>query len=162
MVNFIDLLLITWFIPVPCLCSIEVEAHGCAGRIGQLYDIRKSQVGEFMFIHDIPLNAIASDFSSFVKTDIKEITKLQDKRDIIDLEASLSVSVLCGLISASGAAQYINSKSDFLEEYEVTYSTTTKTRREDLNFRYESLKSIFSSAALQQPEYTHVITGMYN
>jgi len=51
-----------------------------------------------MFIHNIPLHAIVSDFSTFVKMGIKEITKLHGKWEIIDLKANPFVNLLCELI----------------------------------------------------------------
>ena len=95
---------------------LKIPTLGHAVRLGELYDQRS---GQFLGVQ-----LYAEDSIQVAETDIKHTelslslsTTLEDKADLLDIYAKLSLEILAGLISVTGSASYIkDTKSNTNEQ----------------------------------------------
>ncbi|KAK5905498.1 hypothetical protein CgunFtcFv8_001458 [Champsocephalus gunnari] len=83
----------------------------------------------------------------------------ESKSTLMDIEASLKVSLLCGLIQVGGSAKYLNDEKKFKNQSRVTlqYKATTKFKQmliTDVTLDTKQLEVIEKGLA------THVVTGI--
>ena len=88
----------------------------------------------------------------------KITNKLEEKLKLIDVDSSLSVSILRTLISVSGSAEDLNSESESLEFNEISHFVKITTTNEFQNPKYSEIHEYYSQDALRT-SVTHMVTG---
>ncbi|CAF4842861.1 unnamed protein product [Rotaria socialis] len=78
----------------------------------------------------------------------------------MNIEASLKLSLMAGIVDITGSAKYLKeTKTDSLT-IRVTYVYKVKTKQEQLHIAMAGLSEYFSADALENPNATHVVTGI--
>ena len=143
------------------MVSIERKALGRHGIIGSLYDIRTDKLeGGNLFNSKLPESFIEIQDSANVSyyTDLNNSQK--ETFNNMNIEASLKLSLLGGLIDISGSAKYLRQTKSNSHTVRVTFMYTAKTKQEDLLINTADLHKYFSHDALENPNATHVVIGI--
>jgi hypothetical protein len=140
--------------------SLEVNALGRPCELGQLYDSRTGQFlsGLFLFRPALiqPRVAVAKSTNS----SILEVKNFSDRAATLDVSASLSLSILCGMVTVNGTASYLSASQDTAES--ATLAAIAKFRTCTKSFDILELMdnaSITTERALEL-NATHVVTSI--
>ncbi|XP_067432847.1 stonustoxin subunit beta-like [Thunnus thynnus] len=142
--------------------TIEVPALGRPFTLGMLYDARKDEL--------IP------GFSLWDKTTLEENTTetpkpgcefqimaedtIDSKSSLLDVEASLKVSVLSGLIKVEGSAKYLNDQKKFKNQSRVTLQYKATTHFKQLSMTELGTQNTQQTDVIKKSSATHVVTGI--
>ncbi|KAL3042133.1 hypothetical protein OYC64_020143 [Pagothenia borchgrevinki] len=140
---------------------MTVAALGRPFTLGMLYDARSDKlVPGLRLWNDKTLKEKTSETpqhsSSF---EISASDTTESKSTLLDIEASLKVSFLSGLIEVEGSAKYLNDEKKFKNQSRVTfeYKATTNFKQlliDDVTLDTEQMEVIEKDSA------THVVTGI--
>ena len=86
---------------------------------------------------------------------------LEDKTDLMKIEAGLKVSFLGGLVSVGGSAQYLDDKRDSKYDARVSLKFDARTRFEQLTMVHLNRSNFRYPEVLSSGEATHVVVGQY-
>ncbi|KAH7106390.1 hypothetical protein BKA62DRAFT_687032 [Auriculariales sp. MPI-PUGE-AT-0066] len=140
---------------------LDVTALGRTCDLGQLYDSRRAAFLPSLFLYrQTDIKARRKDVRSS-NIDLKEVKNFSDRADSLDVSASLSVSILCGIVSASGNGSYLNSKQDTSESTTVAAVARYRTFNESLDLMELSGKTtVAPEQAASLYNATHVVTSI--
>ncbi|KAJ7729477.1 hypothetical protein B0H16DRAFT_1586845 [Mycena metata] len=141
--------------------TLEVNALSRPCELGQLYDSRNGQFlpGLFLFRSDViqPCVAVAKS----TKAAILEVKNFSDRAATLDVSASLSLSILCGMVTVNGTASYLSASQDTAES--ATLAAVAKFRTCTKSFDILELMdntSITPEKAALELNATHVVTSI--
>ena len=150
--------------PMQCILP-ESTLLQCLGRpfqLGMLYDCRNDQLVPGMTLwNKMLLKATliqrpqhSSDFET-----IAEDT-LSDTISKLGIEANLSLSVMGGLVSVSGAAKYLDDQKSSRNQARVTLQYYCTSRFEQLTMEQLAVSKIQHPEVFDKGIATHVVTGI--
>ena len=145
-----------------CWCddrSIKVDALGQTARLRSLYNMKTFTVEYNIFKEEIPESTFYYNEIHLTTYHVQYANTLSEKRDFINLDASLSLAVLSSLIQISGLAEYLNEVSENSELSQISYISRVTTMDQFLKCDTATLDSYYSLETLGTTEATHVITG---
>ena len=92
---------------------------------------------------------------------VKMRDSLEDKADLMNIEAGIKVSFLGGLVSVGGSARYLDDKRMSKYDARVTLKYNARTRFEQLTMAHLNRTNIRYPEILNNGEATHVVVGQY-
>lgn len=134
-------------------------ALGEVVRLGQLYNAASNS-----FIpEDLWTSQAADAHTNIVQLPRSELTfrqtsSIEDRSNLLDLSASLTVSYLG--IEASGKAAYLQRSESRKEDVNITAAIKITTQHEALDVQQLLTSPVFSSEQLARMAATHVLTGI--
>ncbi|XP_068585333.1 stonustoxin subunit beta-like [Cebidichthys violaceus] len=140
----------------------NVATLGRPFTLGMLYDARKDALipGWTLWDDKTLQGKITESVQSSSHFEITESDTIESKSSLLDVEASLKASFLCGLIKIEGSAKYLNDQKKFKNQSRVTcqYKSTT-------HFKQLSMSDLVTLDANQmevvkKSSATHVVTGI--
>ncbi|CAM4842598.1 unnamed protein product [Rotaria magnacalcarata] len=141
--------------------AVERKALGRHGIIGSLYDIRTDKLeGGNLFNRELPSSFIQLQDSANVSYHIDFNNSQQETFNNMNIEASLKLSLGCGLIDVTGSAKYLKQTKTNSHTVRVTFMYKAKTKQEHLLINTADLYKYFSLDALENPNATHVVIGI--
>ncbi|KAK5850409.1 hypothetical protein PBY51_001292 [Eleginops maclovinus] len=140
---------------------MDVAALGRPFTLGMLYDARKDELVPGLTLWD--LNTIKDKISESPQQSSNFAVSASDttesKSNMLDIEASLKVSFLSGLIEVGGSAKYLNDEKKFKNQSRVTFQYKATT-----NFKELSVHNVTLDAqqieVIEKGLATHVVTGI--
>ncbi|CAF1462496.1 unnamed protein product [Rotaria sp. Silwood1] len=141
--------------------AIERQAVCRHGFIGSLYDIRTDKLeGTNLFKKKLPEEFI--DVSDIAHTSYELLSNNSQKEtfDKMNIEANLKLSLMAGMVEISGSAKYMKQTKTDSRTIRVTYIYKVKTKQVQLHVSMAGLSDYFSDDALENPNATHVVTGI--
>ncbi|KAJ6517114.1 hypothetical protein DFH09DRAFT_1430860 [Mycena vulgaris] len=141
--------------------SLEVNALGRPCELGQLYDSRSGQFlpGLFLFRSALIQPRVAAAKST--KSSILEVKNFSDRAATLDVSASLSLSILSGMVTVNGTASYLSASQDTAES--ATLAAVAQFRTCTKSFDVLELMdnaSITTEKAALELNATHVVTSI--
>ncbi|CAF3300324.1 unnamed protein product [Rotaria socialis] len=141
--------------------AIERKALGRHGIVGSLYDIRTDTLeGGNLFNKELPESFIRLQDSANVSYHIDFNNSQKETFNNMNIEASLKLSLLGGLIDVAGSAKYLKQTKTNSHTVRVTFMYKAKTKQEHLLINTADLYKYFSLDALENPNATHVVIGI--
>ncbi|CAF4525218.1 unnamed protein product [Rotaria socialis] len=141
--------------------AIERQTVCRRGFIGSLYDIRTDKLeGTSLFKKKLPEEFIDVSDNAHTSYELLFNNSQKETFDKMNIEASLKLSLMTGILDITGSAKYLKeTKTDSLT-IRVTYVCKVKTKQEQLHTSMAGLSDYFSADALENPNATHVVTGI--
>ncbi|XP_053197840.1 stonustoxin subunit beta-like [Scomber japonicus] len=142
--------------------TLRVAALGRPFTLGMLYDTRQDKLIPGPSLWDRKTLQKNTDDTSQRSCNfhITASDSIDSKSSLLDVEASLKASFLCGLIEVGGSAKYLNDQKKFKNQSRVTcqYKTTT-------NFKQLSMTKLANldeqqKGVIEKSSATHVVTGI--
>ncbi|KAL3046018.1 hypothetical protein OYC64_004097 [Pagothenia borchgrevinki] len=140
---------------------MTVAALGRPFTLGMLYDARKDElVPGLRLWNDKTLEEKTSETpqhsSSF---EMSASDSIESKSSLMDIEASLKASFLCGLIEVEGSAKYLNDEKKFKNQSRVTCQYKATTNFKQLSIDHVTLDTE-QMEVIEKDLATHVVTGI--
>ena len=135
----------------------KIQNLGGHIEVGQLYDASTDNriPGEFLWYRN-KTKFIEGDDIFQTKQTHGTSRKLLERLDVLDIDASLKVSFLGGLIEISGSANYLNNQ----REYQDSYRVSRKFFGEGKDITIDAEMSTVNPHNCARPGATHVVTAV--
>jgi len=141
--------------------KVTKQAFGHQARLGSLYDIRRDKFeGSNLFKQPPPNSMVTTTDCPFTEYIVDENCSQKDTFKKLNVDASLKLSLMAGLIKADGSAKYLNQTKTDSRTVRVTFIFNIRTKKETLEISFDRLSEYFSSNALENPNTTHCVIGI--
>ncbi|XP_053197844.1 neoverrucotoxin subunit alpha-like [Scomber japonicus] len=139
-----------------------MAALGRPFTLGMLYDTRKGVLIPGFTLWDtktlqentVETSQRCSDFH------ITSSDSIESKSSLLDIEASLKVSFMSGLIEVGGSAKYLNDKKKFKNQSRVTLQYKTTTNFKQLSMNKFAILDEQQKVDIEKSSATHVVIGI--
>ncbi|XP_038592618.1 neoverrucotoxin subunit alpha-like [Micropterus salmoides] len=140
---------------------MEIAALGRPFTLGMLYDARKDQLIPGLTLDDKTLkdNTVVS-YQHGSAFEISTSDSIESKSFLLDVDASLKVSFMSGLIEVGGSAKYLNDKKKSKNQRRVTFQYKATTNFKQLSMIDHLTMSTKQTDVIQKGSATHVVTGI--
>ena len=141
---------------------ISRQALGRTAFLGALYDATTDEFCERSIVNDdIPPVAIRHLDENHGHSSYEFDTAVSKKLRKLNVDISLSLSLLGGLVKTAGASSnYLYSREKTSQQIEATFIHRSITRTESLNISHKELKARVEPTALRHRNATHVVTSI--
>ncbi|KIJ66932.1 hypothetical protein HYDPIDRAFT_85843 [Hydnomerulius pinastri MD-312] len=139
--------------------ELEIQALGRPCVLGQLYNATGPKfLNEHLFKPDrlTPISIPHETQDSFHK----EVKTLEDRAKVLDVSASLSVSIMGGAISVSGYGSYLDRNEDTTNSHTLSMIYRGRTRKEYLNVQSMQDAVAMTAEDVKRTRATHVVTAI--
>uniref|UniRef100_A0A3Q3WFE9 SPRY-associated domain-containing protein n=1 Tax=Mola mola TaxID=94237 RepID=A0A3Q3WFE9_MOLML len=139
-----------------------VAALGRPFTLGMLYDVRKDELIPGLMLWDentLTKNTVVSEQNSS-ESEISASDTIGSKSSLLDVDASLKASFLCGLMSVEGSANYLNDNKKFKNQSRVTLQYKATTNFKQLSMTHLDTMDIQQKEVIEKGSATHVVTGI--
>ena len=141
--------------------KLTKQAFGHQARLGSLYDIRRDKFeGSNLFKQTPPNSMVTITDCPFTEYIVDENCSQKDTFKKLNVEASLKLSLMAGLIKADGSAKYLYQTKTDSRTVRVTFIFNIKTKKETLEISSDRLNEYFSFNALENQNVTHCVIGI--
>ncbi|CAF3894501.1 unnamed protein product [Rotaria sp. Silwood1] len=141
--------------------AISKQAIGRHGFIGSLYDIRSDQFeGGNLFNRELASSLISTTDCASSDFYVDENLSQKDTLNKLNIEGSMKLSLMAGLVKVDGSAKYLNQTKTDSQTVRVTLMFNVKTKQQHLQVSMADLYNYFIPDALENPNATHCITGI--
>ncbi|XP_054455141.1 stonustoxin subunit beta-like [Anoplopoma fimbria] len=141
---------------------MKVAALGRPFTLGMLYDAGKDVLIPGLTLWDD--ESLKGKITESVKpSSLFEITasdSIESKSTLLDVEASLKASFLCGLIEIEGSAKYLNDQKKFRNQSRVTCQYKSTTNFKQLSIIDKVTLDTHQIDVIKKSSATHVVTGI--
>ncbi|XP_034005511.1 stonustoxin subunit beta-like isoform X2 [Trematomus bernacchii] len=138
---------------------MEVAALGRPFTLGMLYDARSDKLVPGLTLWNeetLKVKQTPQPSSSFV---VSASDSTHSKSTLLDIEASLKLSFLCGLIEVGGSAKYLNDEKKFKNQSRVTLQYKATTKFKELSIDHVTLDTK-QMKVIEKGSATHVVTAI--
>lgn len=141
---------------------ISRQALGRTAFLGSLYDATTDEFCERTIANeDIPAVAIRYLDENHGHSSYEFDTAVSKKLRKLNVDVSLSLSILGGLVKTAGASSnYLYTRDKTSQQLEATFVHRSITRTESLNVSHKELKARVEPTALRHKNATHVVTSI--
>ncbi|XP_037027023.1 neoverrucotoxin subunit alpha-like [Bradysia coprophila] len=141
---------------------VTVSALGRVAKIGELYDARTDQFVRISLMTSVQNASQFIHFTHNKHSNIKYLMldTLDEKLNILDVGASAKLSILGGLVQASGSGRFISDKKRRTESVKVSIANLIKTEFEQINLAGHEERKLIDLEVLQKLDVTHVVVGI--
>ncbi|XP_053197839.1 stonustoxin subunit beta-like [Scomber japonicus] len=142
--------------------QLEMAALGRPFTLGMLYDARKDALIPGFTLWDtkcLQENTVENSQRSS-NFQVTSSDSIESKSSLLDVEASLKASFLCGLIEVGGSAKYLNDQKKFKNQSRVTCQYKTTTKFKQLSMTKLAILDEQQEVDIEKSSATHVVTGI--
>ncbi|CAJ0958155.1 unnamed protein product, partial [Mesorhabditis belari] len=144
--------------------SISISCLGRPFQPGMLYDCRRDDVIPAITLWNPDKlkdkDALISEPLNFVKTELITEDTVKEKSEKLDINASLKLSLLGGLLKVEGSAKYLTDQKKSNKQMRVSFTYSMTSRTDTLSMAHMSPNDIQHRDVFEKNEATHVVTGV--
>ena len=141
--------------------TITRQAIGRHGFIRSLYDVRTDRFeGTNLFNREVPSSYISTADCAYTTYIVDENESQRATFNKLNIDGTMKVSLMAGLISIEGSAKYLNQTKTNSRTVRVTHLLHMKTKKQHLHINMTDLSNYFLSDALQNSNATHCVIGI--
>ncbi|KAM8730509.1 stonustoxin subunit beta-like [Acanthopagrus schlegelii] len=141
---------------------MDVAALGRPFTLGMLYDARKDELIPGLTLWD-PKTLKEKTVETSQQTSNFKVSasdSIESKSSLMDIEASLKVSFLCGLVEVGGSAKYLTDTKKFKNQSRVTCRYNATTHFNQLSVTQGETMNPQQIELIRKGTATHVVTGI--
>ncbi|XP_034005540.1 stonustoxin subunit alpha-like [Trematomus bernacchii] len=140
---------------------MNVAALGRPFTLGMLYDARKDELVPGLTLWNAETLKVKTSKTPQQSSTFEMSTSdsTESKSQMLDIEASLKVSFLSGLIEVGGSAKYLNDQKKFKNQSRVTFEYKATTKFKQLSIDHVTLDTK-QMKVVEKGLATHVVTGI--
>uniref|UniRef100_A0A673KI20 Verrucotoxin subunit beta-like n=1 Tax=Sinocyclocheilus rhinocerous TaxID=307959 RepID=A0A673KI20_9TELE len=140
----------------------SVSALGRPFQLGMLYDCRKDALIPGITLWDPEKLQQSLRTRPQINTDFKVTASdsIEDKSSLLNIDGSLKLSLLGGLVSVTGAAKYLNDTKKSFRQQRLTLHYHSTCRFEELTMSHLAPENIIHQLVFDNDTATHVVTAV--
>ncbi|XP_073346171.1 neoverrucotoxin subunit beta-like [Pagrus major] len=141
---------------------MNVAALGRPFTLGMLYDARKDELIPGLTLWDQKtLKEKTSETSQQTSNfEVSASDSIESKSSLLDIEASLKVSFMSGLVEVGGSAKYLNDMKKLKNQSRVTCRYKATTHFSQLSVTQDETMNTQQIDVIKRTTATHVVTGI--
>ncbi|CAM4733622.1 unnamed protein product [Leuciscus chuanchicus] len=141
---------------------IETAALGRPFQLGMLYDCRKDALIPGITLWDQEKLQQSLRVRPQINTQFKVTASdsIKDKSSLLNIDGSLKLSVLGGLINVTGAAKYLNDTKKSFKQQRLSLHYHSTSRFEELSINHLAPENIVHHEVFDNDAATHVVTAV--
>ncbi|KAI2660047.1 Stonustoxin subunit beta [Labeo rohita] len=141
---------------------IETAALGRPFQLGMLYDCRKDALlpGITLWDKEQLQQNIRAHPQINTHFSVTALDSIEEKCNLLNIDGRLKLSLLCGLISVSGAAKYLCDTKKSFKQQRLTLHYHSTTKFEALTMNHLASGNIAHSEVFDNDTATHVVTAV--
>ncbi|XP_039531077.1 NACHT, LRR and PYD domains-containing protein 12-like isoform X2 [Pimephales promelas] len=141
---------------------IETAALGRPFQLGMLYDCRRDALIPGITLWDQEKLQQSLRVRPQINTNFKVTASdsIQDKSALLDIDDSLKLSVLGGLVNVTGAAKYLKDTTKSFKQQRLTLHYHSTSRFEELSMNHVASENIVHHEVFDNDAATHVVTAV--
>ncbi|KAF9459248.1 hypothetical protein BDZ94DRAFT_1050924 [Collybia nuda] len=139
--------------------ELEIQALGRPCVLGQLYNAATSMFLNEHLFYPGKVNPVVTSHQT-EESFLKEVKSLEDRANTLDISASLSATILGGVIGISGYGSYIGRNKDSTNSHTISVIYRGRTRKEYINVQSMQDAVAMSDEDVKYTQATHVITAI--
>ncbi|XDV53589.1 hypothetical protein PO909_022059 [Leuciscus waleckii] len=141
---------------------IETAALGRPFQLGMLYDCRKDALIPGITLWDQEKLQQSLRVRPQINTNFKVTASdsIKDKSSLLNIDGSLKLSVLGGLVNVTGAAKYLNDTKKSFKQQRLTLHYHSTSRFEELTMNHLAPENIVHHNVFDNDAATHVVTAV--
>ncbi|XDV53600.1 hypothetical protein PO909_022062 [Leuciscus waleckii] len=141
---------------------IETAVLGRPFQLGMLYDCRKDALIPGITLWDQEKLKQSLRVRPQINTNFKVTASdsIQDKSSLLNIDGSLKLSVLGGLVNVTGAAKYLNDTKKSFKQQRLSLHYHSTSRFEELTMNYLRPENIVHHEVFDNDAATHVVTAV--
>ena len=143
------------------MAALQIAALGRPFKLGMLYDCRKETLVPGIALWDSSiLDKKSTQVQKYSEFNFITNDDTENKGLVLDINANLKLSLMSGMIDASGSAKFFHDRKSSTHQVRVTLDYKCKTKFESLTME------LLAKGKFQHPEVfssdmaTHVVTGI--
>ena len=142
--------------------TIEMMAMGRPFKLGMLYDCRREALipGITLWRYDALQKGICSNPQPYTHYSIETEDSLDDKVKLLNVEGSLKLGVLSGLVGVSGSAKYANDQKITKHQERIVLKYSTTVRCDSLTMDHLADENLTYANKIDSDRATHFVTGI--
>ena len=142
--------------------TLEIMAMGRPFKLGMLYDCRREALipGITLWRHDALQKNICSSPQPYTHYSIETENSLHDKVKLLNVEGSLKLGILSGLVGVSGSAKYANDQKLTKHQERIVLKYSTTVRCDSLTRDHLAKENLTYDKNIDITQATHVVTGI--
>uniref|UniRef100_A0A673K943 Verrucotoxin subunit beta-like n=1 Tax=Sinocyclocheilus rhinocerous TaxID=307959 RepID=A0A673K943_9TELE len=140
----------------------QTTALGRPFQLGMLYDCRKDALIPGITLWDPEKLQQSLRTRPQINTDFKVTASdsIEDKSSLLNIDGSLKLSLLGGLVSVTGAAKYLNDTKKSFRQQRLTLHYHSTCRFEELTMSHLAPENIIHQLVFDNDTATHVVTAV--
>ncbi|XP_077386262.1 neoverrucotoxin subunit alpha-like [Festucalex cinctus] len=141
---------------------MQLPALGQPYTLGMLYDARKDTLipGFTLWDRDSLDSQTTETTQKSSSFKITASDTIESKSSLMDIEASLNISWLGGLVEVSGSAKYLNNKKKFKNQSRVSFQYKATTVFKQLSLPALGPLTSQQQKVIENSSATHLVTGL--
>ncbi|XP_039509721.1 NACHT, LRR and PYD domains-containing protein 14-like isoform X3 [Pimephales promelas] len=141
---------------------IETAALGRPFQLGMLYDCRRDALIPGITLWDQEKLQQSLRVRPQINTNFKVTASdsIKDKSALLDIDDSLKLSVLGGLVNVTGAAKYLKDTKKSFKQQRLTLHYHSSSRIEELSMNHLAPENIVHHEVFDNDAATHVVTAV--
>ncbi|XP_026131653.1 uncharacterized protein LOC113111263 isoform X1 [Carassius auratus] len=141
---------------------IETAALGRCFQLGMLYDCRKDALIPGITLWDPEKLQQSIRTRPQINTDFQVTASdsIEDKSSLMNIDGSLKLSLLGGLVNVTGAARYLNDIKKSFRQRRLTLHYHSTCRFEELTMNHFAPENIINQDVFDNDTATHVVTAV--
>ncbi|XP_051272952.1 stonustoxin subunit beta-like [Dicentrarchus labrax] len=140
--------------------NMKVAGLGRPFTLGMLYDARRDQLIPGVTLWDKETHKVTETSHQGSTFEISASDTIESKSSLLDINASLKASFLCGLIEVGGSAEYLNDTKKYKNQSRVTLQYNATTTFKELSVTHLQCKDPQQIDIIKKSSATHVVTGI--
>ncbi|XP_057180141.1 verrucotoxin subunit beta-like isoform X1 [Triplophysa rosa] len=141
---------------------IETAALGRPFQLGMLYDCRKDALVPGITLWDKEQLQQSIHSHAQINTDfnVTASDSIEEKSHLLNIDGSLKLSLLSGLVNVRGAAKYLSDTKKSFKQQRLTLHYHSTTKFEELTMNHLASGNITHYEAFDNDTATHVVTAV--
>ncbi|KAI2648683.1 Stonustoxin subunit beta [Labeo rohita] len=141
---------------------IETAALGRPFQLGMLYDCRKDALIPGITLWDPEKLQQSIRTRPQINTNFKVTASdsIEDKSSLLNIDGSLKLSLLAGLVNVTGTAKYLNDTKTSFRQQRLTLHYHSTCRYEELTMNHLAAENIVHQDVFDNDTATHVVTAV--
>ena len=144
--------------------TIEVAAvsrESQSAQLGDLYDARKDKFNSIqLFKESLPNETVIGTENWHTNLKLTLSDTLEDKFNLMDISASIKVSIMSGLISLEGSGKFFKDTKKSAKSVQAHLIHTIRTKYEQINMVSSAIGKLIDLDTLKDTDCTHVVVGI--
>ncbi|KAF9926349.1 hypothetical protein FBU30_004046, partial [Linnemannia zychae] len=141
--------------------SENIPNVGQSMLLGELYNAKTGQsINASALSNTLPSDLIDSRDEHSFNTNYFYGENYKEKFKAFDIHGSLKLNILANIVTLNGQAKYLTTEKQSSKSVKVSMSYVIQTKLEKINIRSDMIREYINLRALDDPEATHVVTGI--
>ncbi|KAF9084402.1 hypothetical protein BGX29_002570 [Mortierella sp. GBA35] len=140
---------------------MDIPNVGQAMALGDLYNARTGHCTNVSVLKNaLPQALIESRDENAINTKFIFEETYKEKFEAFEISGNLKLNILANLVTLNVQSKYLTTEKRSSKSVKVSMSYAIQTKLERINIRSDKIREYVNTKALDDPEATHVVTGI--